>query len=85
MLGHQLVHVPVGEDDRPVGRSAVLDNHLDIPLAEGAGAHIRDFDLAAIETRTIQTDRHCFGCTAGTGSSCAGATSASESPSCPTP
>jgi radical SAM/Cys-rich protein len=58
---------------------------LDIPLAEGAGAHIRDFDLAAIETRTIQTDRHCFGCTAGTGSSCAGATSASESPSCPTP
>ena len=47
---------------------------LDIPLAEGVGGHIRDFDLDALEARTIQTNRHCFGCTAGTGSSCGGAT-----------
>jgi hypothetical protein len=47
---------------------------LDIPLAGDAGGHIRDFDPAALEARTIQTNRHCFGCTAGAGSSCGGAT-----------
>ena len=47
---------------------------LDIPLAENAAGHIRDFDLATLEARTIQTNRHCFGCTAGTGSSCGGST-----------
>jgi radical SAM/Cys-rich protein len=47
---------------------------LDIPVSDGAPRHIRDFDLAALEVRTIATDRHCFGCTAGTGSSCGGAT-----------
>ena len=47
---------------------------LDIPVTEEAARHIRDFDLAALEARTIVTDRHCFGCTAGTGSSCGGAT-----------
>ena len=41
---------------------------------EGAPQHIRDFDLAALTARTIATDRHCFGCTAGEGSSCGGAT-----------
>lgn len=45
---------------------------LDMP-AEGP-AHIRDFDPARFATRTVVTDRHCFGCTAGQGSSCGGAT-----------
>jgi radical SAM/Cys-rich protein len=49
---------------------------LDIPLSSQAPGHIREFDLAALERRAIQTDRHCFGCTAGTGSSCTGATTA---------
>ncbi|MEM7433537.1 MAG: arsenosugar biosynthesis radical SAM (seleno)protein ArsS [Myxococcota bacterium] len=47
---------------------------LELPLAPGAPQHIADFDLAALENRRIVTDRHCFGCTAGTGSSCGGAT-----------
>ena len=47
---------------------------LDIPLAKDAAGHIRDFDLATLEARNIQTNRHCFGCTAGTGSSCGGST-----------
>jgi hypothetical protein len=38
-----------------------------------APRHVRDFDLAALEQRRIATDRHCFGCTAGAGSSCGGA------------
>jgi hypothetical protein len=47
---------------------------LDMPVSDGAPSHIRDFDLALLKTRTIQTNRHCFGCTAGTGSSCTGTT-----------
>lgn len=35
--------------------------------------HIRSFDLAQLRNRTVITDRHCFGCTAGSGSSCGGA------------
>jgi radical SAM/Cys-rich protein len=45
---------------------------LDMQVASNAPQHIADFDLAALTQRTIQTDRHCFGCTAGSGSSCGG-------------
>ena len=47
---------------------------LDLPVSVNAPQHIRDFDAAELEARTIATDRHCFGCTAGTGSSCGGST-----------
>jgi radical SAM/Cys-rich protein len=47
---------------------------LSLPVEARAPRHIRDFDLAALEARTIVTERHCFGCTAGAGSSCGGAT-----------
>ena len=33
-----------------------------------------DFDLAALDRREIVVGPHCFGCTAGAGSSCGGAT-----------
>ena len=46
---------------------------LDLP-AHGA-THVRDFDAQAFSRRQIVTGRHCFGCTAGSGSSCGGATS----------
>ena len=36
--------------------------------------HVRDFDIDALAARMIAVDRHCFGCTAGAGSSCGGAT-----------
>jgi radical SAM/Cys-rich protein len=42
--------------------------------AQTAKPHVRDFDFDALASRTIATDRHCFGCTAGAGSSCGGAT-----------
>jgi len=35
---------------------------------------IHDVDLDALAGRAIAVDRHCFGCTAGAGSSCGGAT-----------
>ncbi|MEM1043382.1 MAG: arsenosugar biosynthesis radical SAM (seleno)protein ArsS [Bacteroidota bacterium] len=36
--------------------------------------HIGDFDLGAWQARSVLTARHCYGCTAGSGSSCGGAT-----------
>ncbi len=48
---------------------------LDLPVAPVGMRHIREFDVDALNERSIVTDRHCFGCTAGAGSSCAGATS----------
>ena len=47
---------------------------LDLAIDGGAPSRIEDFDLAALERRAIRVDRHCFGCTAGAGSSCGGAT-----------
>ena len=46
---------------------------LEMPVTGPIG-HIRDFDRTALESRTIAVDRHCFGCTAGAGSSCGGTT-----------
>jgi radical SAM/Cys-rich protein len=47
---------------------------LELPLAAPAPRHVRDFDPAALAAREVVTARHCFGCTAGAGSSCGGAT-----------
>lgn len=43
-------------------------------MLEMSIGHIRDFDLAQLEARAIRVGEHCFGCTAGEGSSCGGAT-----------
>ena len=45
---------------------------LDLPIEDGAPRTIRDFDAAALAARTIVTGNHCYGCTAGAGSSCGG-------------
>ncbi len=45
---------------------------LDLPVDERVGRHIADVDLAEHVGRRIATGRHCFGCTAGSGSSCGG-------------
>lgn len=47
---------------------------LDIEVGYAAPRHIADFDPAALHGRRIMTARHCYGCTAGAGSSCGGAT-----------
>jgi radical SAM/Cys-rich protein len=46
---------------------------LDLPVAQSAPQTIFDADLAALEGRGIVVGPHCFGCTAGAGSSCGGA------------
>lgn len=37
------------------------------------GKHIREFNLNDLNNRNILTGQHCYGCTAGAGSSCGGA------------
>ncbi len=46
---------------------------LEARLPGGKAVHVRDFDPEAFQKREIVTARHCFGCTAGAGSSCGGA------------
>ncbi|MEK6776363.1 MAG: arsenosugar biosynthesis radical SAM (seleno)protein ArsS [bacterium] len=43
------------------------------PVNHGAPDHIDYFDQSALEKRRVVTGDHCFGCTAGSGSSCRGA------------
>lgn len=45
---------------------------LNLSVAHGAPSHVRDFDPAQLHGRQIVTGNHCYGCTAGSGSSCGG-------------
>jgi len=47
---------------------------LELGTAAGAPRTIHDFDVAALRRREIRVGPHCFGCAAGAGSSCGGAT-----------
>lgn len=57
------------------GMLADCDFNATIGMAveESAPRHLRDFDYAALCQRRIAVGEHCFGCTAGQGSSCNGA------------
>ncbi len=46
---------------------------LDMPTSQGLPQHLREFDAFVLAHREIRTGAHCFGCTAGSGSSCGGA------------
>lgn len=46
---------------------------LDLPVAGSAPRTIFEADRAALEGRAIEIGPHCFGCSAGAGSSCGGA------------
>jgi radical SAM/Cys-rich protein len=47
---------------------------LDLPMTrDGARMHLRDLLTADIEGQDIRVAGHCYGCTAGQGSSCGGA------------
>jgi radical SAM/Cys-rich protein len=47
---------------------------LELPVHPRAPRTIFDFDLDALASREIVLGPHCYGCTAGAGSSCGGAT-----------
>jgi radical SAM/Cys-rich protein len=46
---------------------------LEIQQPDGNRPYIRDFNPEMLSQRKIVTGRHCYGCTAGAGSSCGGA------------
>ncbi|MFH0897818.1 MAG: DUF3641 domain-containing protein [Candidatus Bathyarchaeota archaeon] len=43
---------------------------LKLPIGYGVLSYMDTFDFAALSRRRIVTGDHCFGCTAGKGSSC---------------
>ena len=45
---------------------------LEMKVNHGAPTHLKDFNLDLLEGRKILTGQHCYGCTAGAGSSCGG-------------
>lgn len=47
---------------------------LEIPVSENCPRQISEFEFSSLRQRVIQTDQHCYGCTAGAGSGCLGAT-----------
>lgn len=52
-----------------------FNQQLEMAFTDGdRPLHVADFDLERWRARRILTERHCFGCTAGAGSSCGGAT-----------
>ncbi len=50
-----------------------FNQQLELPVEPTAPQHIRDFDAAALAGRAVVVNQHCYGCTAGAGSSCGGA------------
>jgi len=46
---------------------------LDLPVSALESRHLKDFDLGELNKRDIVLNEHCYGCTAGAGSSCGGA------------
>ena len=44
---------------------------LDLKVANPI-QHLDDFDLNSLQKRNIRISQHCYGCTAGSGSSCQG-------------
>ena len=50
-----------------------FNQQLDMQWQNGKSLFLWDIDPAKIENRELMTGEHCFGCTAGAGSSCGGA------------
>lgn len=46
---------------------------LDLKVKPESSRHLDDFDIKALNNREIVLNQHCYGCTAGAGSSCGGA------------
>jgi radical SAM/Cys-rich protein len=64
--------VSVGYDGRLY--DCDFNQMLELDLEEEQPRTIHGFDLGRLEGRRIRTGEHCFGCTAGPGSSCGGQT-----------
>jgi radical SAM/Cys-rich protein len=45
---------------------------LEIPVEKSSPQHVKNFDEYILNDREIKVNQHCYGCTAGAGSSCGG-------------
>ena len=45
---------------------------LDLKVDTKNGKHLKDFEFQDLMDRKIIVNQHCYGCTAGSGSSCGG-------------
>jgi len=63
--------VSVGYDGRLY--DCDFNQMLELGLESDRAATIHEFDLHRLAGRRVRTGEHCFGCTAGAGSSCGGA------------
>lgn len=45
---------------------------LELQTENGSPKHIREFNVSKLKNRNIALNQHCYGCTAGAGSSCQG-------------
>jgi radical SAM/Cys-rich protein len=64
--------ISVGHDGRLY--DCDFNQMLDLNLSEKSGGTVFDFDLDKLLNRMIIFGQHCYGCAAGAGSSCGGAT-----------
>ena len=51
-----------------------FNQQLELTIEKSVGTHISEFNLEKLNNRNIIVSQHCFGCTAGAGSSCQGST-----------
>ena len=72
--GDPLFHDLSEPEDPPQGPDFQCLDWLEIPVTADAPRSIFDWDTTELEARQIMIDEHCFGCTAGAGSSCGGET-----------
>lgn len=61
-----------------------FNQQLGLPILQSGRRrlHISDVTAAALDDQPIRVADHCFGCTAGQGSSCGGALEAASAPAC---
>ncbi len=74
-LDHVMCRSLISVDWRGYVYDCDFNQMLDLPLAYGMRPHVHLSDLldAELEGRPIRVAGHCYGCTAGQGSSCGGA------------
>lgn len=74
-LAHVMCRNLVSVDWRGFVYDCDFNQMLDLPLAHGAGSrvHLADLVDADLTGNPVKVAGHCFGCTAGQGSSCGGA------------
>jgi radical SAM/Cys-rich protein len=74
-LTHVMCRDLISVDYRGYLYDCDFNQMLDLPLTRRGGArmHISELSIGTLDGRPIRVAGHCFGCTAGQGSSCGGA------------